>query len=55
MTMAIKSPAFYFDPYSRPENKSGGAWMDSCIDRGVVGNEIILPVAHPCVQHSTGW
>jgi len=25
--------AFYLDPYSRPENKRGGAWMDVCIPR----------------------
>ena len=25
--------SFYLDPYSRPENKRGGAWMDVCIGR----------------------
>ena len=25
--------SFYLDPYSRPENKRGGAWMDTCIGR----------------------
>jgi oligopeptidase A len=25
--------AFYLDPYSRPENKRGGAWMDECVNR----------------------
>ena len=24
---------FYFDPYSRPENKKGGAWMSDVADR----------------------
>lgn len=24
--------SFYLDPYSRPENKRGGAWMNTCID-----------------------
>ena len=41
---------FYLDPYSRPEEKRGGAWMDDCLGRGKVeeGNEIItrLPVAY---------
>jgi len=38
--------AFYLDPYSRPENKRGGAWMDDCIGRSVTGTETRLPVAH---------
>ncbi|MFQ4144800.1 M3 family metallopeptidase [Chlorogloeopsis sp. ULAP02] len=25
---------FYLDPYSRPAEKRGGAWMDTCINRG---------------------
>ncbi|CAN0521212.1 unnamed protein product, partial [Scytosiphon promiscuus] len=25
--------SFYLDPYSRPENKRGGAWMDVCLGR----------------------
>lgn len=25
--------AFYLDPYSRPEEKRGGAWMDECVCR----------------------
>lgn len=28
-----KIAAFYLDPYSRPADKQGGAWMDSCLDR----------------------
>jgi oligopeptidase A len=24
---------FYLDPYSRPAEKRGGAWMDSCLSR----------------------
>lgn len=39
----------YFDPYSRPEEKRGGAWMDECAARslamGSAGN-VRLPVAH---------
>jgi oligopeptidase A len=34
--------AFYLDPYSRPEEKRGGAWMDVCVGRAP-GR---LPVAH---------
>lgn len=37
---------FYLDPYSRPENKRGGAWMDDCIARDVTTGETRLPVAH---------
>lgn len=37
---------FYLDPYSRPENKRGGAWMDDCIARSVSAEEVRLPVAH---------
>ena len=25
--------SFYLDPYSRPADKSGGAWMDVCIGK----------------------
>ena len=25
--------SFYLDPFSRPENKRGGAWMDDCLGR----------------------
>lgn len=28
--------SFFLDPYSRPENKRGGAWMDVCIQRSKV-------------------
>ena len=37
---------FYLDPYSRPDNKRGGAWMDSCLGRRRLGSEMQLPVAH---------
>lgn len=37
---------FYLDPYSRPENKRGGAWMDDCVMRRKVGAEIEAPVAY---------
>lgn len=38
--------AFYLDPYSRPENKRGGAWMDDCLGRKLIGGNVQLPVAH---------
>jgi oligopeptidase A len=38
--------AFFLDPYSRPSNKRGGAWMNDCIGRSVVGDQTRLPVAH---------
>ncbi len=38
--------AFYLDPYSRPENKRGGAWMDDCLGRKLIGSNVQLPVAH---------
>jgi oligopeptidase A len=38
--------AFYLDPYSRPENKRGGAWMDDCLGRRNVAGHWQLPVAH---------
>ena len=46
------SPAFFLDPYSRPGEKRGGAWMDECIPRSRrlltdPGRPTIrLPVAH---------
>lgn len=41
---------FYFDPYSRPAEKRGGAWMDEVCGQSrlfaVDGAEVRLPVAH---------
>ncbi|MBW4614014.1 MAG: M3 family metallopeptidase [Desmonostoc vinosum HA7617-LM4] len=41
---------FYLDPYSRPAEKRGGAWMDICINRGKITENgtttIRLPVAY---------
>ncbi|NEQ33765.1 MAG: M3 family metallopeptidase [Leptolyngbya sp. SIO4C5] len=37
---------FYLDPYSRPAEKRGGAWMDECLNRGKFGNQLRLPVAY---------
>ena len=42
--------AFYLDPYSRPAEKRGGAWMDECVGRcgqaGMEGGEVRKPVAY---------
>uniref|UniRef100_A0A453Q7P4 oligopeptidase A n=1 Tax=Aegilops tauschii subsp. strangulata TaxID=200361 RepID=A0A453Q7P4_AEGTS len=41
---------FYFDPYSRPSEKRGGAWMNVVFSRSSVlarhGSSVRLPVAH---------
>ncbi|BAY89409.1 MULTISPECIES: M3 family metallopeptidase [unclassified Tolypothrix] len=41
---------FYLDPYSRPAEKRGGAWMDVCINRGKTAengsSSVRLPVAY---------
>lgn len=41
---------FYLDPYSRPAEKRGGAWMADCVSRAkltdVDGSQVRLPVAY---------
>ncbi len=38
---------FYLDPYSRPEEKRGGAWMDECLNRRKLNDHTTrLPVAY---------
>lgn len=41
---------FYLDPYSRPAEKRGGAWMDEVLGRSKLlappGESVRLPVAH---------
>jgi oligopeptidase A len=37
---------FYLDPYSRPAEKRGGAWMDDCIGRAKIGSSLRTPVAY---------
>ncbi len=37
--------SFYLDPYSRPESKRGGAWMDECLNKNNIGRNT-LPVAY---------
>jgi oligopeptidase A len=39
---------FYLDPYSRPEEKRGGAWMDSCLNRCYIEGKLRNPVVHLC-------
>jgi oligopeptidase A len=39
--------AFFLDPYARPADKRGGAWMDDCVTRRIVaGRAPRLPVAY---------
>ncbi|MGB0768074.1 MAG: M3 family metallopeptidase [Phycisphaeraceae bacterium] len=38
--------SFYLDPYSRPADKRGGAWVNGCLSRRVVDGRRILPVTH---------
>lgn len=42
--------SFYLDPYSRPAEKRGGAWMNDCINRAkiITNNQVTirLPVAY---------
>jgi oligopeptidase A len=37
--------AFYLDPYARPSEKRGGAWMADCLGRRRLGGSIRHPVA----------
>ncbi|MDJ0799947.1 MAG: M3 family metallopeptidase [Calothrix sp. MO_167.B12] len=37
---------FYLDPYSRPAEKRGGAWMDVCVNRRQLEGATQLPVAY---------
>ena len=36
--------SFYLDPYSRPEEKSGGAWAGTCQNRRWIDDKLQLPV-----------
>ena len=42
----VQVASFYLDPFSRPENKRGGAWMDDCLGRRKLNDQVQLPVAH---------
>ncbi|KAF6147355.1 hypothetical protein GIB67_003253 [Kingdonia uniflora] len=47
---------FYFDPYSRPSEKRGGAWMDEVVARSHLlardGDSARLPIAHMVCNQS---
>ena len=39
--------SFFLDPYSRPEDKRGGAWMNDCVPRTVQNARLVhVPVAY---------
>jgi oligopeptidase A len=38
--------SFYLDPYSRPAEKRGGAWMNDCLGRRLINGVLHLPVVH---------
>ncbi|MCX6118384.1 MAG: M3 family metallopeptidase [Proteobacteria bacterium] len=38
--------SFFLDPYSRPQNKRGGAWMADCVTRHVKDGVPSIPVAY---------
>ena len=38
--------SFYLDPYSRPADKQGGAWMNDCMSRRIHSGRLRLPVVH---------
>ena len=48
--------SFYLDPYSRPEEKRGGAWMGDLVGRSAVlapiGSYVRLPVAYMCCNQT---
>ncbi len=44
--------SFYLDPYARPAEKRGGAWMDDCITRRRMQKGVREPVAYLCCNGS---
>ena len=38
--------SFYLDPYSRPAEKRGGAWMNDCLGRAKLENSLRKPIAY---------
>ena len=36
--------SFYLDPYSRPQNKSEGAWVSPCNDRSLINGKLQIPL-----------
>lgn len=55
-TFGDQIAAFYLDPYSRPEEKRGGAWMNVLVGRSNVmappGKAVRLPVAYMMCNQS---
>ena len=43
---SAKIAGFYLDPYARPGEKRGGAWMDTCLDRGNFQGKKVYPIAY---------
>ncbi len=44
--------AFFLDPYARPAEKRGGAWMDDCVTRRRSAAGVRLPVAYLCCNQT---
>ena len=44
--------SFFLDPYARPADKRGGAWMDDCVTRRRQGGGLRLPVAYLCCNQA---
>ncbi len=42
--------SFYLDPFSRPQEKRGGAWMNDCMNRMMIDDKPRLPVIHICLN-----
>jgi oligopeptidase A len=40
--------SFYLDPYARPDEKRGGAWMDECLGRRRIGTQLRVPIVYLC-------
>ncbi len=38
--------SFFLDPYSRPEEKQGGAWMNECFGRRIINGKVRNPVIY---------
>ncbi len=43
---------FFLDPYARPAEKRGGAWMDDCVTRRRTASGVRLPVAYLCCNQT---
>jgi oligopeptidase A len=48
-----KVAGFFLDPYARPEDKRGGAWMDDCIGRArMPDGSTRIPIAYLCCNQA---